>query len=140
MVEVTERSPIAAVPTAGGRVALVDEDGVVVDTAARAPQSLPLLGVDVAKAGPLSLRAARAVFDDLPPALRAMVRRVGAASPDGVGLVLSDGSTVNWGSADDGARKVEALLAVHPHGLGKPVAIDVSAPDNPAITAPDGKR
>jgi cell division protein FtsQ len=136
VVEVTEREPIAAVPVAASRFALTDRDGVVVETVARTPAGLPLLDVDVARAGAASLRAARQVYDDLPAALRPTVRRISAASPDAVGLVLSDGSTVNWGSADDGAGKVAALLAVHPRPLSHPAAIDVSAPDTPAVTTP----
>jgi cell division protein FtsQ len=139
VVVVTEREPIAAVPAragASGAAAfdLVDGDGVVIESVRRAPAGLPLLDVDVARAGAPSLRAARAVFEDLPATLRSVVRRITAGTPDAVGLELSDGSTVNWGSADDGPRKVEALLAVHPRPLSRPAAIDVSAPDTPAIT------
>jgi cell division protein FtsQ len=136
VVVVREREPIAAVPAGQGRVALVDEDGVVVEITAHAPGGLPGLDVDVARDGVLALRAARRVSDDLPPLLRPAVRRITAATPDAVGLVLTDGSTVNWGSADDGARKAEALLAVHPRALSRAIAIDVSAPGAPAVTTP----
>jgi cell division protein FtsQ len=134
VVEVTEREPIAAVPAGAGRVSLVDGDGVVVESRAGAPAGLPLLDVDVAKAGPGALRAARAVVTALPPAVSAMVRKTGATSPDAVTLVLTDGSTVLWGSAEDGARKADALLAVHPRPLRKPARIDVSAPGTLAVT------
>ena len=135
-VVVVEREPLAAVPAAGGRLALVDGDGVVVDTvaAAQAPAGLPRLDVDVARSGAATLRAARQVSDDLPAALRPTVRRITAATPDAVTLLLADGTTVTWGSADDGPRKAEALLALHPRPLPHPAAVDVSSPDTPAIT------
>ncbi|HEY6793407.1 MAG TPA: FtsQ-type POTRA domain-containing protein [Kineosporiaceae bacterium] len=136
IVVVHERQPIAAVPAGAGGLALLDEDGVVVGTTAHAPVGLPVLDVDVGRAGAASLRAARRVSDDLPAALRRMVRRITAATPDAIGLVLTDGSTVNWGSADDGPGKAEALLALHPRPVEEAVTIDVSAPDSPAITRP----
>lgn len=133
VVEVVEREPIAAVPAAGGRLALVDGDGVVVETVAAAPAGLPVLQVDVATAGPAALRAARAVSDGLPQPVRDQVRSIGAASPDGVQLVLTDRSTVQWGSADRSADKAQALLAVHPKPGERPTVIDVTAPDAPAV-------
>ena len=135
-VEVVEREPLAAVPVAGGRVALMDRDGVVVETVAHAPAGLPLLDVDVARAGAATLRAARQVSDDLAVRLRPSVRRISAVTPDAVTLVLSDGTTVTWGSAQDGSRKSAALLALHPRALPHPVAVDVSSPETPAITQP----
>jgi cell division protein FtsQ len=134
VVTVTERQPIAAVPAAGGTVSLVDRDGVVVDTAPRAPDGLPLLQVDLTRAGVPALRAARQVYDDLPPSVRATVHGIRALSPDAVSFVLSDGSTVLWGSAQDDARKAAALAGVHPKPLAHPVTIDVTSPDTPALT------
>ena len=47
-----------------------------------------------------------------------------------VRLLLSDGTTVVWGTADRSARKAEVLLAL----LGHPArGYDVSAPDRPAL-------
>jgi len=135
VVTVTERQPIAAVPS-GGRLELVDGDGVVVETVARAavPAGVPVVDVDVAVAGADSLRAARAVADEVPAALRPGVRTIRATSPDAVSFVLADGSTVVWGSAQDGGRKAAALLAVHPRPTKQKVIVDVSAPDAPAVT------
>jgi cell division protein FtsQ len=135
VVSITERQPLAAVPS-GRRVDLVDGDGVVVETVAASavPGGLPLVDVDVARAGAPSLRAARAVSDDLPAALRPGVRAIRATSPDAVSFVLADGSTVVWGSAQDGDRKAAALLAVHPRPTKHKVVIDVSAPGAPAVT------
>jgi cell division protein FtsQ len=132
VVTVSEREPIVAVPVAGGRVQRVDGDGVLIDTVPRAQAGLPVVEVDVQRAGTESLRAARTVVDDIPPALRTGLRTVRATSPDDVSFVLADGSTVIWGSALDGDRKAAALLAVHPRATKHRVVIDVSAPDAPA--------
>jgi cell division protein FtsQ len=133
VVTVTEREPIVSVPSAGGRVDLVDGDGIVVDTVSRPPAGLPRVEVDVQRAGVESLRAARAAVDDVPAAVRAGLRAVRVTSPDAVSFVLGDGSTVIWGSAQDGVRKAAALLAVHPKPSKRPVVVDVSAPDAPAV-------
>jgi cell division protein FtsQ len=137
IVQVNERQPLAAVPAASGRVDLVDGDGVVVvAAAAAAPPGLPLLDVDVRRAGPAGLRAARSVSDGLPDRVRLMVRRISATSADGVTLVLTDGTTVLWGSAEENDVKADALLALHPKPLRKATTVDVSSPDTPAITVP----
>lgn len=136
VVTVVERQPIAAVPAAGGMVALVDGDGVTVERVSRSrvPAGVPIMDVDVDRAGAPSLRAARAVADDIPAALRPGVREIRASSPDDVSFVLADGSTVVWGSAEDGDRKADALLAVRPRPGKHRVVIDVSAPGAPAVT------
>jgi cell division protein FtsQ len=131
---VGEREPIAAVAASGGAVALVDGDGVVIESAPAAPPDLPLLDVDVRKAGAAALRAARSVSDAIPAQLRPTVRKITASSPDSVSFVLGDGSRVEWGSAQDGPTKATALLAIHPKPLKRPIRIDVSAPDAPAVT------
>ena len=137
VVTVVEREPIAAVAATGGGVALVDADGVVVETVGTGavPAGLPLLDVDVRKAGAASLRAARDVSDAIPAPLRAGVKTVTATSPDAVSFVLADGTRVLWGSAQDARAKAATLLAVHPKPLSRPVTIDISAPDAPALTA-----
>jgi cell division protein FtsQ len=152
VVTVVEREPIAAVAVSGatgsagvagatgsarGGVALMDADGVVVETVGTGavPAGLPLLDVDVRKAGAASLRAAREVSDAIPAQLRPGVKTVTATSPDAVSFVLADGTRVLWGSAQDGPAKAATLLAVHPKPLSRPVTIDVSAPDAPALTS-----
>jgi cell division protein FtsQ len=133
VVVVSEREPIAGVPSRG-RISLVDGEGIVVETVTAVPRGLPLLEVDLKRSGPVTLRAAREVIDDIPGPLRRGVRSVRASSPDGVSFVLADGTTVVWGSAQDGAGKAVALSAVHPRSHGRGVVIDVSAPDAPAVT------
>jgi cell division protein FtsQ len=135
VVEVVERQPIAAVPAAGGQLSLVDDDGVDVQTVAQAPAGLPVLDVDVARAGVGALNAARQVAGDIPVRLRPGLRRIGATSPDDVTFTLADGTTVIWGSADDPTAKAAALLAVRARSGSHSSVIDISAPDSPAVTA-----
>ena len=88
-------------------------------------------------AAPGALRAAAAVHRDLPPRLRGLVLRVGAATADGVLLTLTDGSRVLWGSAGAPSAKaasLEGLRAAVPGARG--VRYDVSAPGAPAVSTP----
>jgi cell division protein FtsQ len=137
-VTVTERQAVAAVPAPAG-VRLVDREGVEVTTAARPPAGLPLVQVDLAKAGPASLAAALDVLTALPPSLSAQVKAIGADSPDGVWLSLADGSRVRWGSAGRSADKVTVLARLQATTRGAAGArsrlYDVSAPDAPAVGA-----
>jgi cell division protein FtsQ len=126
-ITVTERVPIAAVPAKGG-VELVDGDGVVIDKVSKPPKGLPVVDVDVRKAGAHTLREAETVLRSLPPELRKQVTRVSATSQDSVTLTLSGGRTVLWGSADDEARKAEVLAILL---RTKAKVYDVSAPDMP---------
>jgi cell division protein FtsQ len=134
LIIVVERQPIAAVPLSAGGFALMDGDGVTVATAGSPPPGLPVLDVDVRRAGPAALQAARQVSDSLPDTLRTGLRQISAVSPDAVSIVLADGSTVLWGSAKDSSDKILALHAVHPKALPHPMLIDVSAPEAPAVT------
>jgi cell division protein FtsQ len=126
-ITVRERVPIAAVPAKGG-VELVDADGVVIDKVAKAPKGLPLVDVDVKKAGAHTVREAETVLRSLPADLRKQVTKVSAASQDSVTLTLSGGRTVLWGSADDSDRKAEVLTVLL---RTKAKVYDVSAPDMP---------
>ncbi len=138
VVTVTERQPVAAVPSAAG-VDLVDSDGVVVTTARTAPAQLPLVQVDLAGRGPQALRAALQVRAQLPADLQGRLRGLGAGTVDSVWFTLADGSRVLWGSADDPQTKVAALRALlaapPPAGAraGHRPEYDVSAPQDPAV-------
>jgi cell division protein FtsQ len=129
-IRVQERSPVAAVPGAGG-VRLVDPDGVVVQTVARAPARLPLLRLDTdAALGGPAVRACLQVLDGLPASLRDRVRQIGATSPDGVWLLLGDSVRVQWGGADQTPLKARVLRAMLPRRAAE---YDVSAPHAPAF-------
>ncbi len=133
-VSVVERVPIAVVPATGG-LALVDADGRVLATTRTAPANLPLVHVDVAQAGAGALRAAVAVVQQLPADLHSILASAGATSPDAVWLRLADGSTVQWGSAEETARKSVVLRGLM---LRRAARYDVSAPGDPAVSGVAG--
>ncbi len=138
-VTVRERQAVAAVP-AGTGVKLVDRDGVEVDTARRAPTGLPLVQVDLATAEPGSLAAVLDTLAAMPAALHDQVRSVGAATPEGIWLVLADGSRVQWGASAQTARKAAVLARLRAtpaasSARGTVRRYDVSAPDAPAVVA-----
>lgn len=146
-VDVRERQPVAALPAEGG-LSLVDREGVEVEVVARAPRTLPVVEVDLVTAGPQAVRSALDSLAVMPADLRAQVRRIGAASGDGVWFRLADGDTVVWGDASQPALKVAALDALrrqtarerrtlasdgNPTLAERPVTFDVSAPKAPSV-------
>jgi cell division protein FtsQ len=128
---VQERQPIAAVPV-DSDFALVDEDGVVVETVARRPRGLARVDVDLRTAGPAAMNAALAVWKELPRSLRAHVASIGADTPDGVWLRLDGGALVRWGNAERTRDKVAALAAVRKAEADAQV-YDVASPGTPAV-------
>lgn len=121
-VEVTERTPAAAVPSGSG-VTLVDAAGVLFGGESAQPAGVVRL--EVADPGPEdpATRAALDVHGALPEALRSQVTVVQAASPSGVRLVLADGREVVWGRPGGTDTKAAAVLAL----LGRPGTVfDVS--------------
>ena len=121
---VTERSPVAGVASAGG-FTLVDREGVPFASAPALPDGA--LRLEVAQVGPQdpATLAALQVSRELPAALRSQVQAVRAASPSSVVLLLAGDRQVVWGPPGDAASKaaaVEALLKLP----GR--VVDVSAP------------
>jgi cell division protein FtsQ len=107
-VRLVERVPVAAVPDVSGYV-LVDRTGAPVVARAEPPADLPVVDVNLRIAAPGTLPAVLQVMDDLPSDLRAEVERVGATSPDSVGMQLRAGQSVVWGGPDDAALKARVL-------------------------------
>lgn len=130
-VVVTERVAVAAVPSGGGGVDVVDEHGVVLATQADPPPGVPLLRVDVERDGADTLAAARTVLAALPVELQQRTGEVSATSPADVRLVV-DGKQVRWGTAERSERKVEVLTGLLSAVPGS--VYDVSAPSAPAVT------
>ena len=89
---------------------------------------MPLLSMQLTGTSRATLAAAASAASALPPKLAAKVSWVTALTPDSVVLELTNGATVRWGDASQGAVKAEVLLA-----LMKRVAkvYDVSAPYPP---------
>ncbi|MEU8322726.1 FtsQ-type POTRA domain-containing protein [Nonomuraea sp. NPDC048881] len=124
-IEVVEREPVAVIP-AGGRFAVVDKQGVVIEVKDTSPFMLPLLKVDRPAAGDPATMAALQVVQALPPVVAGKVRQVRAASAEGVTLELSDGRTVLWGGADRPQEKGRILVSLLSR---KATLYDVSSPD-----------
>ncbi|MEU8249003.1 FtsQ-type POTRA domain-containing protein [Nonomuraea sp. NPDC048916] len=124
-IEVVEREPVAALYV-GGKAAVIDEHGVVIDVKDLAPPLLPVLKVDRPAAGDPAAMTALTVIRDLPASLAGRVRQVRATSAEDVTFELSDGRTVIWGGSDrsdDKARILTTLLR------RKADVYDVSSPD-----------
>ncbi len=129
VVDVTERVPVAAVPS-GAAFRLVDVDGVTVQDGVPRPSDLPVLQVDLVTAGPKALSAALAVGQSLPQDLRSAVRQIGATSVDDVWLTLRSGAKVTWGDAGRTAEKVTVLQALRT-AEPKARSYDVQVPEHP---------
>ncbi|MFZ0159704.1 MAG: FtsQ-type POTRA domain-containing protein, partial [Kineosporiaceae bacterium] len=135
VVAVRERVAVAVVPAAAGESGyrLVDRDGVEVESVPRRPGDLPFLDVNVGQAGPGALVAALEVQAEMPPAVQAQLREIGATSPDGVWFTVANGARVVWGDAtrtQDKLTALTALVASSPTAAG----FDVSAPNAPAVS------
>ena len=125
VIDVQRRTPVAAVPGAGG-VDLVDLEGMVVVTVPRAPSDLPF--VDASGAG---VPAALAVAAQLPGWLRELTEEVRATTRNDVTLALRNGAEVIWGNAERDALKAQVLQALLP---GDWSWYDVSAPEVPVTS------
>ena len=129
VVRVVERVPVVAVPR-GGTTELYDLEGVLVDTVATAPASIPRLAVPDGSPAPEVIGAAVALMRALPRTLRRQVRDLTAAGPAELSFHLADGAEVVWG---DGARtreKVRALSLLVRQGAKR---YDLRVPDRPAV-------
>ena len=126
-IEIEERVAIAVVEI-GGRLRGLDVDGVVFDDFGPAA-GLPRVQTS-ADPGRDALREAAAVVAALPDDLARKVDHVEVATVDQIQLVLRDGRTVVWGSADDSALKAEVLAGL----LTRPGSTyDVSVPGQPTV-------
>ncbi len=143
LIEIVERVP-ALVGELGGKMVLVDVDGVVVATGtdealtvvALRSGRLPALGVQLDDT--TALGAAHLVWQGLSGALRAEVDSIEARSAEDVDLLLASGTRVRMGRADLLAEKVRSLGALLEELAGEPVrVIDVRAPRNPVVSGRD---
>ncbi len=123
VVVVTERVPLA-VTRDGTAYTYLDVTGARFGTLNAVPNGLPL----VTAASDPALSSALGVCAALPSTLRPRVSAVTAKTRDDVVLTLSDGTAVQWGSAEDSAHKAAVLLALL---KVRATSYDVSAPDLP---------
>ena len=124
LVEVIERTPVAAVP-AGGQYLLIDDDGVLFRTVSTVPDGLPMARLAAPSPGDVNTRAALTVLSALSDELREQLVAISVAAPARIQLELREGRTVVWGddTASDTKSKVATALLSR-----KGSRIDVSAP------------
>jgi cell division protein FtsQ len=124
VVEVVERTPVAAVPQTG-QFALIDRSGVAYRTVKKPPATLPLVRVDVPGPNDVNTRSALTVLAALSDDLREQVLAVSVAAPAQIRLELRKDRTVVWGDDTQSDTKSQVATALLKRA-GK--EIDVSAP------------
>jgi cell division protein FtsQ len=125
VVEVVERTPVAAVPGAPGGFTLIDAAGVPYRQVPRQPDGLPL--VRTATPGPADVNtlSALTVLGALSEELREQLVAVSVAAPAQIRLELRKKRTIVWGDDSKSDMKSQVATAL----LKKAGAeIDVSAP------------
>ncbi|WP_083870705.1 cell division protein FtsQ/DivIB [Nocardia aobensis] len=123
-VTVDERSAVVFFDSPQG-THLLDADSVEFAIEPPPPGVAKLVTDHPGSADPVT-RAAVAVLDAAPPALRAQVGEVVARTVSDIELKLRDDRTVVWGGPDDSERKAAVVLPV----LTRPGTVfDVSSPD-----------
>ncbi|WP_404393595.1 cell division protein FtsQ/DivIB [Humibacillus xanthopallidus] len=131
VIDVTPRVAVLAVRGAGGRVELVDAEGVVFARVASPPAGVPVVASGAATVTRAGVTAALQALGSLEPALRRTVSGVTVSEADQVSfrLKVKDATkTIVWGGSGDGATKAK-LVAVLVSQPGS--TIDVSVPGSP---------
>lgn len=127
-IKVTSREPVLAVQTSSQGLAVVDADGVVIETVAEAPASLPLVrAVGADAVTQQAYRAAWSVVSSLPRSISQQLTSTTLTSAELVTFELGE-RTLTWGGPEDAELKAEVaqvLLATDA------LRIDVSAPRSP---------
>ena len=124
-IDVRRRVPVAVMSTGAG-YELVDREGVVLRAVDGPVDGLPR----VAAVGE-GLVAAIEVAHDLPGWLAPKVEAIEASTRNDVTLMLRNGATVLWGSADEGKLKGEVLRSLLRTDARR---YDVSAPGVPTTS------
>lgn len=126
LITVEERVAVAVVEI-GGRIRGMDDSGVVFADYRKPPAGLPHVRSSTDTRADALQEAAR-VIAALPAELDAQVDHVEVETVDQISLVLRDGRTVVWGSADQSEEKALVLAAL----LERPAqTYDVSVPGQP---------
>jgi cell division protein FtsQ len=126
LVRVEERVAVAVVEI-GGRIRGMDASGVVFRDYPRAPAALPRVRTSTDTRSDALEEAAR-VVGVLPAEVSRLVDHVEVQTVDQISLVLRDGRTVAWGSADESGLKARVLAVL----LRQPAkTYDVTVPAQP---------
>lgn len=133
-VHIVERSPVGVV-TAHGGFTVVDPAGVVLESAERRPEGLPLIDLAGGDTDSVAFTAVVDVILALPESIRSRVDVAQATSKDDVRLVLTDaGERVRWGSSERSALKARVLEELMASQSGNSnLEFDVSAPLSPVV-------
>jgi cell division protein FtsQ len=127
LISIEERVAIAVVEI-GGRLRGLDADGVVFSDYAKAPPGLPRVETEIGTTS-AALKEAAKVIAALPQELSLIVDHVQVTSVDQISLVLKDGRTVIWGSAEESDTKAEVVA--HLLATVQAQFYDVSVPSKP---------
>jgi cell division protein FtsQ len=127
LISITERVPIAVVEI-GGRLRGMDADGVVFLEYKKAPPGLPRVETAIGTTS-AALKEAAKVISALPEELSRIVDHVQVTTVDQISLVLNDGRTVSWGSAEESDTKAEVLATLL--ATVQAPFYDVSVPSKP---------
>ncbi|MFC7532716.1 cell division protein FtsQ/DivIB [Actinoplanes sp. GCM10030250] len=124
VVEVVERTPVAAVPVRE-KFELIDDEGVPFRVVAKQPRSLPLARVATPAPGDENTGSALTVLNALSDELREQLVAVTVLSPVEIRLELRKGRVVVWGDDTQSPQKSKVATALLSQ---KGEEIDVSAP------------
>lgn len=111
LIEVVERTPVAAVPR-DQRYAVLDAAGVVFQDLPARPSGLPLIRVPAPGPDDPATRYALQVLAALTPELRERLTEVVVAGPARITLRLRGGRTVLWGDASRSDAKAEVATSL----------------------------
>jgi cell division protein FtsQ len=129
LIDVEERVAIAVVEI-GGRTRGMDAEGVVFSEYPKPPPGMPQVRTSTETGGD-ALREAALVVESLPAEISRRVDHVEVATIDQISLVLREGKTVVWGSAEESEAKAEVLAGL----LQQPArTYDVSVPGQPTTS------
>ena len=125
VITITERVAVGYL-AAGDSAILVDRSGAQFRTVSKTPRALPRFDLPSGARAVAAGQAVATVAAALTPALLAKLKSIKADGPQSITLLLADGRTVRWGSADRSADKARVLPAL----LSRPgTTFDVSDPD-----------
>jgi cell division protein FtsQ len=129
VIDVEERVAVAVVEI-GGRTRGMDAEGVVFRDYPKPPPGLPQVRTSSDTRSD-ALREAALVVEALPAEVSRRVDHVEVATIDQISLVLRDGKSVVWGSAEESEAKAEVLAGL----LQQPGrTYDVSVPGQPTTS------
>jgi cell division protein FtsQ len=125
VVEVIERTPVAAVPAGSQQFTLIDREGVAYRTVSKVPAGLPMARLAAPGPRDVNTRAALTVLAALSDELREQLVTISVAAPARIQLELRKNRTVIWGDDTSNDTKSQVATALLKR---KGDRIDVSAP------------